>query len=123
MQKLYHYAYNQQRLKPTTLFCSMRITNFYALAPHTSFIDTIVHFLQDNVAMNRIDHVHISTIRNLLQLFLLNNIFVYDEKIYTINRGSPSTIPLSTTLADIYLCEWQKKLVRELDREQYLFGR
>lgn len=123
MQKLHHYTYNQRRLTANTFFCTMKISNFYTLAPHTAFIDTIVHFMQDNVAMNRVERVPISTIRNLLQLFLLNNIFCYDQKIYTITRGSPSTIPLSMTLADIYLCEWQKKLVRELSCKGELFGR
>jgi hypothetical protein len=93
------------------------------LASHTNFIDLIVHCLEENVATNRVEHVVISTVRNLLQLFLYNNIFCYEDKIYAITKGSPSTIPLSTLLADLYLFEWQKKLAREVDRQQELFGR
>jgi len=123
IQKLYRYTYSQQRLTAKTLFCTIKVSNFYALASHTQLINAIVYFLQENVAMNRVEHVLISTIRNLLQLFLFNNIFCYEDKIYTITKGSPSTIPLSTTLADIYLCEWQTKLIRELGGQEELFGR
>lgn len=123
IQKLYHYTYNQRRLQPKTLFCTMKVGNFFTLAAHTPFIDAIVYFIQDNTVMNRVERVPVSTIRNLLQLFLLNNIFCYDGKIYNITRGSPSTIPLSTTLADMYLCQWQRKLENDLSTKHELFGR
>ena len=123
MQKLNHYAYDQQRLKPTTLFCTIEISNFYTLAEHDQLIDTVMYFLQDNSVTNKVNQVSIMTIKNLLQLFLYNNLFCYENNIYTITKGSPNTMPLSSTLANIYLFDWQKLILQQVKRKDEFFGR
>ena len=86
-------------------------------------IATVGYFMQDNMATNKLDHVSIITIQNLLQLFLYNNIFVYENTIYTLVRGGPNTMPLSDTLSDIFLFEWQKFVTREVLPQNEVFGR
>jgi hypothetical protein len=123
MQKLHSYTYTQNALKPTTRFCAIHITNFYTVASHDTMIATVGYFLQDNLATNKLDHVSIITIQNLLQLFLYNNIFVYENAIYTIVRGGPNTMALSDILSDIALFEWQKFITREVLPNNEVFGR
>ena len=123
MRKLQYFKYTRRIIKPTTLFCSMHITNFYTVASHESMIATVGYFLQDNLATNKLEHVSITTIQNLLQLYLYNNVFVYNNTIYTIKRGGPSTLPLSETLSNICLFAWQKSLSSEVQRYEEMFGR
>ena len=123
IQKLNSHAYTQHRLRATTLFCTLRITNFHTLASHKSMLETVGYCLQDNLATPKLEHLSIMTIQNLLQLFLYNNIFCYKNKIYTIIRGGPNTMALSDTLSNMYLFEWQKILCKEVERENELFGR
>lgn len=86
-------------------------------------IATIGYFLQDNLATNKLENVSIATIQNLLQLYLYNNVCLYDNKIYSIKRGGPNTLPLSETLSNIWLFAWQKALSTEVLRYDELFGR
>ena len=123
MQKLKHYADVQHRLTSTTLFCTIKITNYYTLDTHEIMIEKVLNFLQMNSAANYLRHIAFSTIKNLLQLVLFNHIFGYKNRIYTINKGLPNTMPLSETLANIYLHHWQRSLVDKIALHQGLFGR
>ncbi|CAF4919803.1 unnamed protein product, partial [Rotaria magnacalcarata] len=62
------------------------------------------------------------TIKNLVQLFLYNNIFRYNEHIYTFTKGSPTTMPITDTLSSIYLFQWQAKLLRIIKQKDEFFG-
>ena len=123
LRKLNIYAHTENRLKPTTLFCSIKIKNFYAMDVHRNMIDTVGYFLQDNLATNRLGNLTILTIKNLLHVFLYNNIFSYNDDIYKIQKGGPHSMPLSETLSEIYLFVWQKKILKELKPDEELFGR
>ena len=123
IKKLHYYTYTRNNVKPTTLFCTVHITNFYTVASHDSMIATVGYFLQDNLATNKLEHVSIATIQHLLQLYLYNNIFLYNSTIYTIARGGPNTLPLSDTLSNIWLFGWQKSMSNEVLRYDEMFGR
>ena len=90
---------------------------------HSNMIDIIGYSLTDNLATKRLGPVTILTIRNLLYLYLHNNVFYYQNRIYTFKKGSPTTMPLTETLSNIYLFVWQKKLLKELDPKGEFFGR
>ena len=79
-------------------------------------IETVGYFLQDNLARDKLEQISIMTIKNLLQLFLYNNIFCYNNKIYTITKGGPNTMELSATLSSICLFTWQKIIMKEIER-------
>ncbi|CAF5112861.1 unnamed protein product, partial [Rotaria sp. Silwood1] len=85
-------------------------------------IDVIGYCLQDNLVTNRLEPLNIQTIRNLLYVFLYNNIFRYKDNIYAFTKGGPNTMPLTTTLSNIYLFVWQKKLLKEIDQNIEFFG-
>ncbi|CAF2032656.1 unnamed protein product [Rotaria magnacalcarata] len=123
IQKLNHYACTQHRLTTTTLFCTIKISNFYHLDSHTTIIDRIGYFLQDNLVTNKLEQISIMTIKNLVQLFLYNNIFRYNEHIYTFTKGSPTTMPITDKLSSIYLFQWQAKLLRIIKQKDEFFGR
>ncbi|CAF1285263.1 unnamed protein product [Rotaria sp. Silwood1] len=123
IRKLYRYATIERRLRPSTLFCTIKITNFCTLEEHKEMIDVIGYFLQDNLATNKLEPLTIQTIRNLLHLFLHNNIFSYKNSIYKFTKGSPNTLPLTETLSNIYLFVWQKKILKEVNQNIELFGR
>jgi hypothetical protein len=123
MQKLLHYTHTKEQLRSTTLFCTIQIMNFYSLASHSTMIDVVIHFLQENMATNKLENVSIIAIENLLQLFLYNNIFCYKKKIYTLIKGGPNTMPLSHLLSTIYLFQWQRTIAKEVEINNELFGR
>jgi len=124
IQKLNHYISTEHPLTSTTTFCTMKITNFHTLDDHKSMIDSVTYFVQNNVGGNRLHDISVMTIKNLLQLFLYNNIFYYKNKIYTLTKGGPNTMPLSDTLSNIYLFVWQKKILNKVkqNRDEF-FGR
>ena len=122
IRKLNQYTQKEHRLRPTTLFCSLKITNFYTLDVHSDMIDFVHHFLTKNLCLNKLGNVTILTIKNLLHLYLHNNVFSYGEQIYQFTKGAPSTMALSETLANIYLFVWQKKIQKVNERNE-LFGR
>ncbi|CAF2806208.1 unnamed protein product [Rotaria sp. Silwood2] len=123
IRKLYRFANVEHRLRPSTLFCTIKITNFFALDEHKEMIDVIGYFLQDNLATNKLEPLTIQTIRNLLHLFLYNNIFSYKNSIYKFTKGSPNTLLLTETLSNVYLYIWQKKILKEVNQNIELFGR
>ncbi|CAF4579423.1 unnamed protein product, partial [Rotaria magnacalcarata] len=93
----------ERHLRATTLFCTIKIINYYTLDIHKNMIDTVGYFLEDNLVTNKLEQVTIQTIKNLLHIFLYNNVFYYKDKIYTLIKGSPNTMPLSDTLSNIFL--------------------
>ena len=85
--------------------------------------DFLEQFLRDSLPGNTLEKFSIVHIKNLVQLFLYNNAFVYEENMYTCVKGSPTTIPLTETLANIYLFQWQKKILKEINARRQFFGR
>ena len=116
--------YQSRRLWTTkTLLATIHIKNFSAMATHSYMADVLEYFLLDHLAGHSIEKISILHLKNLLQIFLYHNVFAYGEKIYKCLKGSPTTMPLTETLANIYLCNWEKILVREVKTRQQFFGR
>ncbi|CAF4438602.1 unnamed protein product [Rotaria socialis] len=86
MRKLNDYVYVERHLRATTLFCSIKIINYYTLDIHKNMVDTVGYFLKDNLVTNKLEQVTIQTIKNLLHIFLYNNVFYYKDKIYTLMK-------------------------------------
>jgi len=122
-RKLIDYTYIDHPLSPSTLFATIKILNLYSMVSHKTMSETLYYFLFDNLAVPKLEDLSIGAIHNLLQLFLYNNIFHYNGKIYSCTKGSPSTIPLTETLASVYLFEWQKKITRDERMIKELYGR
>jgi len=123
IQKLNEYVKIGHQFTSTTYFCTIKILNYFALDTHENMIDVVYKFIENNIAANKIEKIKISTIKNLLQLCLYNNIFCYKDKIYTFTNGGPTTLPLMDTLGNIYLYAWQKNIADEVRRKKEFFGR
>ncbi|CAF1203482.1 unnamed protein product [Adineta steineri] len=123
LQKLTGYIKKQYRRLPTqTIFCTIEITNFSTLDNHMNMIDTVISFLQNNMGTNKLK-CNILTMKNLLHIYLNNNIFLYKNKIYKMRKGSPMTMPLSETLANIYIFKWQNLIFDHLRKYNEFYGR
>ena len=123
IRKLTHYAHTEHRLSSSTIFITITISNFYSMVSHKTMVDILSIFLRDNLARNKLQDISITTIQNLVQLFLYNNIFRYNENIYTITHGGPNTMALTDTLSNIYLFQCQKMISEKVTQNKKLFGR
>lgn len=123
MQQLNYYSCVKHALRPKTLFCTIKITNFYTLDTHKNMIYFVECFLKTYILSSKIENFAINDILNLLHLFLDNNIFCYKDKIYEFIKGSPNTIPFSETLSNIYLSIWEKLITDQLSLKKDLYGR
>ena len=123
MYQLYDYIFTKRKLQSTTLFCAITISDYYTLDVHKNMIDTVGYFLEDNLVTNKLEQVTIQTIKNLLYIFLYNNVFYYKDKMFTLTKGSPNTMPLSDTLSNIYVFVWQKEILKQLQSNNEFFGR
>ncbi|CAF1305142.1 unnamed protein product, partial [Rotaria magnacalcarata] len=122
MYQLYDHIFTKHELQPTTLFCAIKITNYYTLDTYKNIIDIVGYFLEDNLAPNKLEQATIQNIKNLLHIFLYNNVFYYKDQIYTLTKGSPNTMPLSDTLSNIYVFVWQKQILKQLQLNNEFFG-
>jgi len=123
IRKLNQYTEEKHRLRSSTIFIIINIMNFNTIAPHGTMLITLKDFLNQHLAMPSIENISINRIIHLTSLFLHNNRFYYDHKIYRFTRGSPSGLLLTETLSNIFAFEWQQVLLRELLVENEFYGR
>lgn len=122
-QKLHKFCHTERHLTTNTLLVTIRVTNYYTMASHASMAEVLGYFFRDKLIWNKLENIPAVQIKNLVQLFLYNNIFVYDDEIYSCVKGSPITMPLSETLANIYLCQGQGTILTEVSSRHQFFGR
>ena len=122
--KVHQFCQTSRRsISSSTLFATIHVVNYYTMTPHAVMADALEYFLRDSLPGNTLETFSIVHIKNLVQLFLYNNAFIYEENMHTCVKGSPITIPLTETLANIYLFQWQKKILKEIDARRQFFGR
>ncbi|CAF1397955.1 unnamed protein product, partial [Didymodactylos carnosus] len=106
------YTKSKSRFRSTTLFATFKILNLYSVSPHIIILNTLGRFLTKRLTHNRLPtYLSIIAIQDLTQLFLTNNNFYYDGKIYRFGKGSPDSLRFSETLGNIFLLEWQLYLL------------
>lgn len=120
MKKLLHFINQERPLSPTTVFATVKITNFQTMASYESMIRRLGYFLLDHTASNKLDYttlttlnhlqwISIDTIKKLTELYLKNNIFYYNGKVYELTKSmGPTSLLLSEILSDIYLLTYDK---------------
>jgi hypothetical protein len=134
IQKLHSYTYQQHRLQPTTLFATLKMTNFHTLVSHRTMIDRLGDFLRKQFIVNQLEYrtlkstvqpqyISINTIRILTELFLENNIFYYNNDLYQCIKGAPNTLVFSETLSTIYLCLWEEFIFQSPYLTNEFYGR
>ena len=123
MRQFNHYAFEEHRLRPRTAFTTIEISNFYTMVNHETILITLKQFLSDHLSIPGIDDISIPQIVKLTTLFLNNNRFYYNQKIYSFTKGGPCSSLLTDTLLNIYAFEWQKSLLKKDFRDGGIYGR
>jgi len=105
------------------------------MASHESIINSLYQFLNDHLVTNKLQYtslrtlnqnqwISIDTIKKLTELYLENNFFYYDRKIYHLSQGTgPNSFLFSDLLANIYLYTYDKFIATELKLTTEFYGR
>lgn len=123
MRKLYQYGYMERRLRPQTVFVTMKILHFDALTTHSNMLITLEGFLRDTLVNPTIENMSIKKYIELMGLFLKNNYFHYNGIMYRFVRGGPKHMSIMKTLSNMFIGTWQKILSEELSLQNEFFGR
>ncbi len=135
MRKLLDYTNNKENhLHPTTLFATIKITNFHTMISHQSMIAALLNFFTDHLATNKVRYqpletlkqyqsISIETIKKLTELYLENNIFYYNGKIYKFIKGGPNSLLFNDILSTIYLFHCEKLLFDDPRLKTAFYGR
>ncbi|CAF3634239.1 unnamed protein product, partial [Rotaria sp. Silwood2] len=83
--------------------------NFLSLAPHQSVVDRIGYLLAKHRQNHPINHISIVTIERLLELYLKYTLFIYQDHIYSFNRGMSNQTHFNTLLSSLCLYYWITK--------------
>ncbi|CAF2924731.1 unnamed protein product [Rotaria sp. Silwood2] len=110
-------------LRSTTNFVTITISIFYSIVDHDTMLLALQDFLMDPCRMPTIENISIGKIFRLTNLFLRHNRFYYDHKIYRFIKGSPTSFPVTETLATMYILPWLKSLFRQPVLEKEFYGR
>ncbi|CAF1320317.1 unnamed protein product [Adineta steineri] len=124
IRKLEQYCIQSDCLLSHTKFITFEIHNLHKRVSHTDIIKALHQFLtsqQTNVL--REQGLSNDTIKKLTLLFLQNNMFSYQEKIYRFVKGCSINFRLSRLLFNIYLNYWQLPLVQQIRLADEFYGR
>ncbi|CAF4675521.1 unnamed protein product, partial [Rotaria socialis] len=121
LEKIHNYIDQYNRLRSTTNFVTITIKNFYHLAPHDILLSTLLDFFMKFYHLPVVENIHITKIVRLTSLFLHNNRFYYDGKIYRFIKGGPSNSGLIETLSNIYVNRMEKFLIDQSSTKQNEF--
>ncbi|CAF4283396.1 unnamed protein product [Adineta steineri] len=109
-------------MKPSTLFCTFDIRNLYTMLPQEEALNVLVEFLHMH-GYRKVKGIPLDSIRKLASVVLKENVFVYDNKFYHQTTGGAMGSSFTLTLANIFMWQWQKGLVRRPDITGEFFGR
>jgi len=112
----------QRRLKASTRFCTFDITDLYTMLPQKEALDALENFLK-HFGYNQVAGIPIGTIRQLAELVLTENVFVYDKKYYRQILGGAMGSPFTLTLANIFMWEWEARIAKEQQDAGEVYGR
>ncbi|CAF1506685.1 unnamed protein product [Adineta ricciae] len=122
VRQLEHYR-DSGRFRLTTTFVTFDVTDLYTMIPHNGFLIALGHFLERHSTNHRIHGMTIDTIMKLARLVLTTNCFAFNNKYYEQIRGGAMGSPLTMTLANIYMLEWEQPLIKYQKSQNELYGR
>ncbi|CAF1526409.1 unnamed protein product [Adineta steineri] len=125
LQKLNVYVNNKKNdFNSKTMLVTITIKNYHTMLFHKQMLEVVKNFLFDKLDQSPVAR-NISQMKfyDLTELFLKNNYFYYNNKIYRCTRGSPKGLLLSETLCHIYAFYWQKVLLDKLSLQTHFYGR
>ncbi|CAF1274906.1 unnamed protein product [Rotaria sordida] len=113
-------------LKSKTLFATFSIDNLSTIFAHQYTLQSLERFLNEYVSDRHIQGVTIETILELVTVFLANQYFVFENKVYRQMKGNSccSSGPcLNTLLVNINMFYRQQNFVNILMEKKEIFGR
>ena len=113
----------KRRFDSKTMFVRAIIPNFHTMLSHGNLLITLKDFLNQYSFGDGIENVSINRIIRLTAIFLHNNRFYYNQKIYRFIKGSPSCFPLTETLSTVFVLQWQRLLLDEAQLRDQFYGR
>ena len=109
-------------LKPTTRFCTFDIRNLYTMLPQDEALNSLMTFLHVH-GYKKVKGISMDTIRKLASIVIKENVFAYGKKIYKQTTGGAMGSSFTLTLANIFMWQWQKKIVHEQTITGEFYGR
>ena len=111
------------QLKASTLFVTFDVTDLYTMIPRIGSLLALERFLSLYSSNGRIHEMTIDTLMKMARLVLDTNAFAFENKFYKQIRGGAMGSAFTMTLANIYMFEWEKKLVQHQQSQNELYGR
>lgn len=109
-------------LKPTTWLCTFDITDLYTMLPQEESIGILRRFLM-YFGHSHVKGMTLDAIEELARIVLTENVFVYNDKFYRQVKGGAMGSPFTLTLANIFMWDWEQKLVNKQKQSNELYGR
>ena len=109
---------------PHTSFATFKIKDIYHQMSHHRILEALRRFLTHVLHPKQYyENVSIPTMERLTEIYLNHQVFTYDGNFYRFTKGSLHSLPLTRTLANIYLHDWQGSLVGRLNYDEEFYGR
>ena len=93
------------------------------MIPRDGALAALGRFLTQCSSNGKINHMTIDTIMKMARLVLNTNCFAFEKKYYQQIRGGAMGSPLTMTLANIYMLEWEQPLIEHQKLHKELYGR
>ncbi|CAF4572884.1 unnamed protein product, partial [Rotaria sp. Silwood2] len=113
----------QGYLNSTTLFIVFDVTDLYTMIPRDGAIAALTRFCEKNAIHGKIGTLKISTVIQLACVVLDTNSFAYKDKYYRQIKGGAMGSPFTMVLANIYMLEWEQKLIQHQQVNHGIYGR
>ncbi|CAF3313319.1 unnamed protein product [Rotaria sp. Silwood2] len=122
VRKLKEYQ-QQGYLTSTTLFVIFDVADLYTMIPRDGAITALTRFCKKYSINGKIGNVKIDTIIQLACVVLDTNSFAYKKKYYRQIKGGAMGSPFTMALANIYMLEWEQKLIQHQKIHNGIYGR
>ena len=93
------------------------------MIPRAGALAALGRFLVKYSTEGTINGMTIDTIMKMARLVLNTNCFAFQNKYYQQIRGGAMGSPLTMTLANIYMLEWEKPLIEYQKLHNEIYGR
>ncbi|CAM2723375.1 unnamed protein product [Rotaria socialis] len=123
LRKFHEYIDRTHRLSSKTKFVTITIGNFYHMVSHDHMLNTLTDFFLQCYHLPCIENIQVTKVIQLISLFLHNNRFYYDGKIYRYRKGGPASSGLIETLSNIYLSRMEQCLIEQNSMHNEFYGR
>ena len=123
LRKLQSYCCQQYNsFDNKTYFVTFEIHNLYTNLSHKDILIAVSRLLAHRSKLDPIDGLNHRAIEELTFLFLQNQIFTYNQRIYRHINGCPLNFSLNRLLFNIYLHQWQLNSLQRVRMANEFYG-